>query len=381
MENAYVKNEAINSFKSLYLKGYWLTAPILYPFLGKRSIISLSSLTESFKPESEISSGMTEIKVNKIIGSEDRSHDFAEGFLPSRFWMQNRWVKVCMLMLEGELEEPIDVIDYGGVYFVRDGNHRVSVAKKIKREFLRAKVTKFKVPFKLSENLTRKKLIHFKLMADFQKSTSFFTHVEDAKFDIRRKQTWQILEKELKDWSPGWFNRHKDGEQIKDPATQHNIWYNWLNKIVIEEIRKSSLHYLYPGWGDTDVAMEIIRLWNSYENPDDISVEELYDIFISKTKKRRFLLTPLHFIMDKLRYLRRSAWEERCYFYNRSCINDIRPEFKLPSDLGKRFWRNLYKDLFKTHYSKMKKELGRIPYHNELVIDWYDNVWIPRSSS
>lgn len=380
MTETYLHNEATSHFRSVYLKGYWLKSALSYPFLGKRSIISLSDLTKIYKPEGELYSGMKEVLVSKILGSEDRSNDFAEGFLPGKSWMQNRWIKVCVLMLKGNLEEPIDVIEYGGVYFVRDGNHRVSVAKKIKREFLRAKVTKLKVPFSIPETLTQNKLINFKKMAQFQKSTSFFTNVLDAKFDIRRKQSWEIMEKELKDWSPMWFDRHKEFLQEKDIPKQQQIWYEWLNKSVMEDIKKSSLHYLFPGWGDTDVAMEIIKLWNSYSNPDDISVEELYDIFIKRTRKRRFLLTPIHFIIDKIHYLRRTAWDERCFFYRRSGIGEIRPEFKLPSDLGKRFWRNLYKDLFKVHYNKMRKELGRSPYHVELVSNWYDNVWIPRSS-
>lgn len=375
MTEEYLISEATSHFKSVYFKGYWA------PVLGRRSVLSLSDLTKIYKPDSETPVGMKEVHISKIIGSEDRSHDFAEGFLPSKQWMQNRWIKVCKLMLNGELEEPVDLLEYGGLYFVRDGNHRVSVAKKIKREFLRAKITKLKVPFTLSETISYRTIQNFKAMANFQKSTSFFTNVPTAKFDIRRKSSWEIMEKEIKEWSPKWFATHnKDGEPMDTPG-QQRFWYNWLDTYILDDIRKASMHYLYPGWGDTDVAMEIICLWNSYSNPDNVSVEELYKSFIKRTRQSRFLLTPIHFIIDKLKYLRRTAWDERCYFYKRSCISDIVPEFKLPSDLGKRFWRNLYKDLFQTHYTRMRKELGRSPYHKELIIDWYKNVWIPRSSS
>lgn len=381
MSNTYLTMGAEKHFRKIHSKGRWLVSAIAFPFLGRRSILPLSELIKIFKPESESYSGTSEILVNKIIGSEDRSNDFAEGFLPVKSWMESRWSKVWMLMEKGELEEPIDVLEYGGVYFVRDGNHRVSVSKRMKREFIRAKITKLRVPLSLSENISYKNLSQFRKLAAFQKNTNFFTYIPNAQFDIRRNQTWDIIEKEIKCWSPAWFQRHKDGNKESNPEEQLKIWYSWLNSTIIAHIKKESLHYMFPGWGDTDVAMEIIKLWNSYSDPDEISVEDLYEIFISKIRKRRFILTPFHFIVDKLNYLSRTGRDERNLFYERSCIETIRPDFRLPSDLGKKYWRNLYNDLFRTHYLKMKKELGRSPYHNELVCDWYDNVWLPRTGS
>ncbi len=381
MSNTYIKMDGEKQFRQISRKGSWLVSFIARPFLGKRSLLSLSELIQISKPLGESYSGMFEIPVNKIVGSEDRSSDFAEGFLPTKAWMENRWLKVWILMDKGELEEPIDVLEYGGIYFVRDGNHRVSVAKRMKREFLRAKVTKLKVPFSLSEELTNRKISSFKKLAEFQVNTKFLTHVPEAEFDIRRNRSWDILEKEIKCWNPEWYERHKDEYERADDKEQSKIWYNYLNKTILGNIKKESLHYLYPGWGDTDVAMEIISLWNSYSDPDEISVEELYEVFIKKTKKRRFFLTPLYFMFDKFNYLSRTAAEERYLFLERSHIKGIRPDFKLPSDLGKKFWRNLYWDLFHIHYSKMKRELGRIPYHVELVEEWYDNVWLPRTEN
>lgn len=379
MTNQFYAAEAENHFSKVLIKGRRLVSKTSFVFIGNHSILSLSELINIARPDSEAYKGESDIPVYKVIGSEDRSHDFAEGFLPTRPWMQKRWTKVCQLMMEGELEEPIDVLEYGGVYFVRDGNHRVSVAKRLKREFIRARVTKLKIPYTLSENMTRITLPQFRKQVEFQKKTGFFTSVPDARFDMKRNSSWEILEKEMDCWSPAWFERHKEDNKAAEPADQYRIWYYWLEKTVISTIKKQSLHYLYPGWGDMDVAMEIIELWNTYPDPDEISIEELYRAFISRTRKKRFFLMPLYLVFDKINYLSRTACDERCYFYERSYISRIRPEFKLPSDLGKRFWRKLYIDLFHTHYQKMKKHLGRSPYHSELITDWYDNVWLPRT--
>ena len=159
----------------------------------------------------------------------------------------------------------------------------------------------------------------------------------------------------------------------------HKLWYTMFYKFMINHIEKRSLHYLYPGWGNTDVALAMVGLWNSYPNPDDIAVEEMYDLFLQKTRRKRFFLTPIHLFFEKLNYLTRTACDERCLFLDNSRIRDVRPDFRLPSSLGKRFWRGLYKDLFRVHQQKLKKTLGRTPYLYELVADWYDNVWLPGS--
>lgn len=370
MNKAYLRISGEKQFSLLHRKRHF-----------KNPIISLLELKNIYKSEGESFSGIQDIRVDQIVGSEDRSSDFAEGFIPTKSWMENRWTKVWALMEEGILEEPIDVFNYGGLYFVRDGNHRVSVAKSMKRDFIRAKVTTLNVPFKLHNNLCHKNLHLFKKLVNFHVKSNFFTYVPDAYFDIKRASSWDILEKEILCWNPAWFDRHKLDYEELSPNTQCNIWYEHLNKIIFAHIKKRSLHYLFPGWGDSDVAMEIIELWNTYNNPDDVSIEELYQLFIKRTRKRRFLLTPIHFIVAKINHILRTPTQERELFLESSGIEYIRPDFRLPSDLGKKYWRKLYSDLFNTHYYKLKKELGRPPYHYELVSDWYDNVWLPRTTT
>lgn len=375
----YQDTEANEHFQRVFQRGKRNTSSFRKMLKSSKELLSLEELTGIAKPQGGSLVGSMEISVHKIIGSEDRSGDFAQGFLPTKPWMKSRWIKVCLLMMEGNLEEPIDVLEYGGVYFVRDGHHRVSVSKKLKREFLRARVTKLQVPFTLPETFSRRDLPNFKRMAKFQERTDFFTLVPEAWFGFKRQKSWDILEKEIACWSPSWFERHDEFKSNPDLKEQHQIWYYWLIHTVLGAIKKISLHYLYPGWSDMDVAMEIIAVWNSYPNPDDISIEELYSSFLNQTRRRRFILAPVHLLAERWNSMTRTARDERKFFYERSYIQDIYPEFRLPADLGKRFWRNLYKDVFYTHYRRMKKNLGRQPYFEELLTDWYEKVWLKRT--
>lgn len=81
------------------------------------------------KPKSEIYRGMQTVPVNKIVGSEGRYRDFNKRYLPRYEYLRRRWTSIDMAHLQDVVLPPIKLYEIGGLYFVRDGNHRVSVAR------------------------------------------------------------------------------------------------------------------------------------------------------------------------------------------------------------------------------------------------------------
>ena len=73
--------------------------------------------------------GIQEIPLSQIIGSEGRSADFTAEFAPKHRRMRDRWVQVALARMQGRSLPPIHVMRTCEGYFVRDGNHRVSVAR------------------------------------------------------------------------------------------------------------------------------------------------------------------------------------------------------------------------------------------------------------
>lgn len=64
-----------------------------------------------------------------VIGSEGRSHDFDPEFAPIQAHTGARWQWIALTWLQGAPLEPVRLIQIGGQYLVRDGHHRVSVAR------------------------------------------------------------------------------------------------------------------------------------------------------------------------------------------------------------------------------------------------------------
>jgi hypothetical protein len=84
--------------------------------------------------------GTRAIAVNKIHGTLNRADDFDYEFHPLKESAQNRWRKVASAMLNGVDLPPIEVIQVGDAYFVKDGHHRISVARALGFRYLDAVV-------------------------------------------------------------------------------------------------------------------------------------------------------------------------------------------------------------------------------------------------
>ena len=96
--------------------------------------------------------GIHVIALDSIVGSVGRFHDFIEGFLPISSELSYRWQSLAALTLDpsGSGLPPIDVFKVGEVYFVSDGNHRVSVARQLDIPDMEARVWEYEVAHQIT---------------------------------------------------------------------------------------------------------------------------------------------------------------------------------------------------------------------------------------
>ncbi len=73
--------------------------------------------------------GTRPVDVEKITGSVGRYRDFDGSFLPRKKGMSERWGRVDRAYHQGVELPAVSLYKIGEAYFVRDGNHRVSVAR------------------------------------------------------------------------------------------------------------------------------------------------------------------------------------------------------------------------------------------------------------
>ena len=89
--------------------------------------------------------GIRTVPIRQIRGSEGRSRDFDADFRPLRAHTRQRWSGVVGARWRGTALPPVTLIQIGGIYFVRDGHHRISVARTFGQPDIEAEVTIWQV--------------------------------------------------------------------------------------------------------------------------------------------------------------------------------------------------------------------------------------------
>lgn len=105
-----------------------------------RRLLSLQEVRRTETIEAMHEAGCLTIEVQKIRGSEGRGADFDSGFLPLKEATRERWASVYAARMLGQSLPAISVVQIGETYFVRDGHHRVSVARLLGEEYIEANV-------------------------------------------------------------------------------------------------------------------------------------------------------------------------------------------------------------------------------------------------
>ena len=111
--------------------------------LGGRShhLMELEELMRDATIISQHHLGTKTVCLNCIKGSAGRNMDFDREFNPLKNNNRDRWINVATARLQDIGLPAVDLIQVGDIYFVRDGHHRISVAKALGADYIDAKVT------------------------------------------------------------------------------------------------------------------------------------------------------------------------------------------------------------------------------------------------
>lgn len=103
----------------------------------------LSEAKEIATVKSSQEIGVHLISINRIRGSEGRAHEFDDEFRPLQKHTRERWLGVATARYMGKSLPPISLVRLGCDYYVRDGHHRISVARAMGQNEIEAEVTQW----------------------------------------------------------------------------------------------------------------------------------------------------------------------------------------------------------------------------------------------
>lgn len=97
--------------------------------------------------------GVKTVRIDQIVGTVNRYHDFDRAFLPTQTFTADRWQRVSRAWYEDISLPPILLYQVGDIYFVVDGHHRVSVAREQGQVFIDADVRECRVKVPVTVDL------------------------------------------------------------------------------------------------------------------------------------------------------------------------------------------------------------------------------------
>jgi hypothetical protein len=160
------------------------------------SLIPFDVIRQRLGSSGESYLGLQSIPVDKIVGSENRHRDFSLGFRPKKNLSRHRWIKIDQAFKEMRNLPPIVVYELGGLYFVRDGNHRVSVAKDQGVAFIDAEVSSIGSDLALSADMSTSQMLKAIIVHErdrFFTATELPIALQSAELNFGQEARYDIL--------------------------------------------------------------------------------------------------------------------------------------------------------------------------------------------
>lgn len=136
------------------------------------TLISYADVRDRVTMEGESYRGLQEVPVDKIAGSMDRYRDFDRRFLPKRKNTANRWRSIDRAYYQDVILPPVQLYKVGDIYFVKDGNHRVSVARERGVAFIDAEVIEGHIRIPIDSSMRPSRLLQQVEYAEFLRKTN-----------------------------------------------------------------------------------------------------------------------------------------------------------------------------------------------------------------
>jgi len=338
-------------------------------------LLPFEEVRQSLRLQDSTYKGLHEIELDKIVGSVGRYRDFTRTFLPKSDRSEDRWRRVDAVTHDMVGTPPIEVFKIGDVYFVRDGNHRVSVARAHGAETIEAYVIEYKTPIHI-ENTDE--------LDDILLKVERAKFLEDTKLDeIRPGHNVEVTE-------PGryrfigrniTFHKYlKETEYGRELTDEEAVasWYDNVYIPIVNLIRERGILEDFPGRTEADLYAWFV-LHRAALEEEAKALGSVDDEIVMDDLEKEGISNPLKWLISLFRkdpeLADLSLLEEQAMFLENTRLNEIRPgndvEFTEPGAY------QVVEEHIRGHKHLREKEAGQTMSNEDAVAHWYDTVYLP----
>lgn len=253
---------------------------IMHP--DKKRLLSLNDVKKILKPKNEVYIGLKTVPIKKIVGSEGRYNDFDNHFLPRSNELKQRWVNIDQAHLSDIVLPPIQLYELGGLYFVRDGNHRVSVAKTQGVEFIDAEVISLQSEVQLPPDVRLDTLLDAVIRYEkrvFYNETHFGDLTDYWDLDFTATGRYDVIYNHIL------VHKYYMNEQQHTEIDFNDALVSWYKTVYLPVIAVIDKYTLLSDFKDrtkSDIYVWIVKHWDrlKQKNGNDFSLDEAARDFV-----------------------------------------------------------------------------------------------------
>lgn len=229
-------------------------------------LLSLYDVKELLRPKSETYIGVKPIPISKIVGSEGRYQDFNRTFLPKKEMLRSRWQSIDRAHMQFTELPPISVYKIGDSYFVRDGNHRVSVAVARGIEFIDASIVELSSEITPEPGMSMRKLKKKVISYERDRFIETYDIPEESELSHIRFTAPGRYTEMLHHINVHKYYLNEDSSEEIPFMVAAESWYTHVYMPIIREIRREKVLSRFPGRTEGDMYMWIVRYWEELKS-------------------------------------------------------------------------------------------------------------------
>jgi hypothetical protein len=282
-------------------KASWRT--IFMRLTGRRNeLLRFDEVRRLLRAHGRRDAGAQQVALDAIVGSVGRYRDFDAAFLPRQAQTRGRWLSIDRAHHQDVKLPPVELYKLGETYFVKDGNHRVSVARERGQLYVDAFVTELHaaVPIRCLDEL--EEWLEQQDGVAFLATTRLLELRPEAQVRLTLCGQYDTLLEHIS--VHRWF---MGIELTREVAYDEAVasWYDRVYLPIVEGIREAGILRDFPRRTETDLYLWLIEhLWylrEAGELVDDAPLDAA-----ARSYAAGFSLRPIRRLARALRALRRS---------------------------------------------------------------------------
>lgn len=276
--------KTIADFSKARRKAFWREIAAMFS-RRPNELVSFEQVKRSLKTLGESYRGVQTVPLDKIIGTATlRFHDFDRAFLPTSDRIQARWRRVDEAWYEDVHLPPVQLYKVGDAYFVRDGHHRISVAREKGQEFIEAEVIEVKTRVPITPDLTAADLEIVGEYADFIEKTRLDKLRPDHNIRFSEPGSYARLIEHIA------VHRYFLGEEQQRKISWEEAVTSWYDNVylpVVQAIREHNILSDFPNRTEADLYLWITdHHYFLHEQDEDVDLEQAAVDFAERYSQR-----------------------------------------------------------------------------------------------